>query len=73
MGRGKTKTSRTWGFVLLSGVVAAAVVYVLGPADSGVVAALAVGGVVFLMFSIALTVSNGRVKQILVELLSLLP
>jgi Mn2+/Fe2+ NRAMP family transporter len=67
------KRARRWAFVLLSGVVAAAVVYVFGPAGSDLVASLAVGSVVFLMFSVALVVSNERVKQTLIDLLSLLP
>jgi len=70
----RTRTrARRWGFVLSSGIVAAAVVYVFGPATSNLVASLAVGGVVFLMFSVALIVSNERVKQMLIDLLSLLP
>ncbi len=65
--------ARRWAFVLLSGVVAAAVVYVFGPAGPDLVASLAVGSVVVLMFSVALIVSNERVKQVLIDLLSLLP
>jgi hypothetical protein len=34
---------------------------------------LAVGSVVYLVLSVALTVPNGRVKQILIDRLSLLP
>jgi hypothetical protein len=66
------KRARRWAFVLLSGVVSAAVVYVYGPATSDLVASLAVGSVVFLMFSVALVVSNERVKQVLIDFLSLL-
>jgi uncharacterized membrane protein YjjP (DUF1212 family) len=73
MGCGTAKTSRAWGFVLSSGVAAAAVVYVFGPADAGVITSLAVGSVVFFMFSVALTVSNGRLKEILIDLLSVFP
>ena len=65
--------ARRWAFVLLSGVAAAAVVYAFGPAGPDLVASLAVGAVVFLMFSVALIVSNERVKQTLIDLLSLLP
>jgi uncharacterized protein involved in exopolysaccharide biosynthesis len=57
----------------LSGVVAAAVVYAYGPAGPDLVASLAVGSVVFLMFSVALIVSNERVKQVLIDLLSVFP
>ncbi|WP_380676491.1 hypothetical protein [Salinigranum sp. GCM10025319] len=67
------KCARRWAFVLLSGAVSATLVYAFGPAGSDLVASLAVGGVVFLVFSVALTVSNERVKQILIDLLSLLP
>ena len=67
------KRARGWAFVLLSGVVSAAVAYVFGPAASDLVASLAVGSVVFLMFLVALTVSSERVKQVLIDLLSLLP
>jgi hypothetical protein len=67
------KRARKWAFVLLSGVVAAAVVYVFEPIGSNLVASLAVGSVVFLMFSVALKISNERVKQVLIDLLSLLP
>ncbi|WP_240137538.1 hypothetical protein [Salinigranum salinum] len=70
---GCEKVRVTCGFVLSSGVVVAAVVYVSGPADAGVVTSLVIGTVVFLVFSVALTVSSGRVKEILLELLSLLP
>lgn len=61
------------GSVLSSGDAAAAVVYVSGTADPGVVMPLAVGSVVYLVLSVALTVPNGRVKQILIDRLSLLP
>jgi hypothetical protein len=67
------KRAGRWAFILLSGAVSAAVVYVFGPNAPDIVASLAVGSVVFLMFSVALTVSNERVKQILIDLLSLLP
>jgi hypothetical protein len=68
----RTRAQR-WAFVLTSAVVAAAVVYVFGPSPSDLVASLAVGSVVFVMFSVALTVSNERVRQVLIDLLSLLP
>lgn len=68
----RTRAHR-WLFVLVSGVAAAAAVYVFGPGGSSVVPAVAVGGVVVLMFSVALLVSNERVKQLLIDLLSLLP
>ena len=40
---------------------------------SGVLASVAVGGVVSLMFAVGYAVSNERVKQALLDLLSLLP
>ncbi|ELZ88666.1 hypothetical protein [Haloferax sulfurifontis] len=64
---------QSWLFVVLSGIVAAGVVYVFGPADAGVPASVAVGGVVSLMFAVGYAVSNERVKQVLLDLLSLLP
>ncbi|QIB77610.1 hypothetical protein G3A49_05460 [Haloferax volcanii] len=64
---------RSWLFVALSGIVAAGTVYVFGPSDSGVLASVAVGCVVSLMFAVGYAVSNERVKQTLIDLLSLLP
>ncbi|POG56206.1 hypothetical protein [Haloferax marisrubri] len=64
---------RGWLFVALSGIVAAGIVYVFGPSDSGVLASVAVGSVVSLMFAVGHVVSNERVKQTLLDLLSLLP
>ncbi|RDZ50891.1 hypothetical protein C5C07_18990 [Haloferax sp. Atlit-4N] len=64
---------RNWLFVTLSGLGAAGIVYVFGPADSGVATSVAVGVVVWLMFAVGLVVSNERVKQALLDLLSLFP
>ncbi|ELZ59039.1 MULTISPECIES: hypothetical protein [unclassified Haloferax] len=63
---------RNWLFVVLSGIVAAGIVSVFGPADSGVLASAAVGVVVCLMFAVGHAVANERVKQTLLDLLSLL-
>ncbi|ELZ69251.1 hypothetical protein C5B91_16125 [Haloferax sp. Atlit-10N] len=64
---------RNWLFVVLSGIVAAGVVSVFGPSDSSVIASVAVGVVVSLMFAVGHAVSNERVKQALLDALSLLP
>jgi membrane associated rhomboid family serine protease len=64
---------RTLGFALLSAVVAAAVVYLLGPTGTGVVSSVAAGAVVFGMFAAGLVVANERLRQILVDILSLFP
>jgi membrane associated rhomboid family serine protease len=60
-------------FTLVSAAVGAVVVYVFGPADTRVVSSLAAGTVVFAMFTIGVKVSNEKVKQTLLDILSLLP
>ncbi|PHQ44272.1 hypothetical protein DJ68_19390 [Halorubrum sp. C3] len=58
---------------LLSAVVSVIVVYVFGPVDMRTVSSLVAGAVVFAMFTIGAKVSNEKVKQTLLDILSLFP
>jgi membrane associated rhomboid family serine protease len=67
------KWLRRWGFAISSGLTGATVVYVFGPGETEIVPALAAGAVVFGIITIAMLVDNERIKEVLVEVLSLFP